>query len=328
MSDGFSEPDEREYYIVGPRYVLRSVAGGPRDGTLTLAVHDGRRPAVGFVSAAVADERVVQLRLDARDPVPAPDRIEIFRLFARVCARRFGLPLCVDLKQSQLAEDDISVLVQDGFRLAEATILIRGCEDFHRISRAQSMEGVYEDAFHVPWNFVPQEREVLTPLLAVESERRGNFAVLDVGCGSGKNAVLLEEWGFQVFGIDLSATAIARCQSLVSNPGHFIVASATSMPFSDNFFKAVVDIGCLHCLEPGDRASAAAEISRVLAPGGVCYSRLFRPRSAGWVAAQPFVAQKFGVSDREALSLFNPSFTKEIYRHDAEMIYLKWTKPC
>jgi SAM-dependent methyltransferase len=326
MSNGFSKLDEDKYCVVGPKYVLRSIPDGTRDGKWTMTFHEGRSSALGSVSAVLADNRVVQLRLNARGSLAAVDRIEVIRLFARVCVRRFRLPLRIDCEQALLI-NGLAALLEDGFEQTDATTLVRGCEDFHRRARAESMESVYEDAFHIPWNFVPQELDVLDPLLEVTPERRPNMTVLDLGCGSGKNAVLLEGWGFQVFGIDLSVTAIARCRSLVADPSRFMVASVTTLPFSDNFFDAVLDVGCLHCLEPRYRVAAAAEVSRVLTPGGVCYSRLFRPRSAEWLAAQPFVAQNFGVSDEEALSLF-PSTRIEVFRHHPEMIYLKWTKPC
>ena len=102
---------------------------------------------------------------------------------------------------------------------------------------------------------------------------------LDVGCGLGSEAAYLSGTGWRVVGVDLSPVAVAAAATL--NPGpHYLRANLLSLPLQSSAFDAVLDRGCFHYLEPGDRPGYAAEVSRVLKPGG---KLLLRPsmRAAG-----------------------------------------------
>lgn len=80
-------------------------------------------------------------------------------------------------------------------------------------------------------------------------------------------------------GVDLSPVAVAAAASL--NPGpNYLRANLLRLPLQSSAFDAVLDRGCFHYLEPADRPGYAAEVSRVLKPGG---KLLLRPslRAAG-----------------------------------------------
>ncbi len=93
--------------------------------------------------------------------------------------------------------------------------------------------------------------------------------VLELGCGVESLAFRLAERGIEVVGIDISATAVqaaaerARQQELTGLS--FEVMNAESLAFADGQFDGVVGTAVLHHL---DVASACAEMSRVLRPGG------------------------------------------------------------
>jgi SAM-dependent methyltransferase len=90
---------------------------------------------------------------------------------------------------------------------------------------------------------------------------------LDVGCGLGTEAAYLSGIGWRVVGVDLSAVAVATAARL--NPGpEYLRANLLRLPLQSSAFDAVLDRGCFHYLEPGDRPGYAAEVSRVLKPGG------------------------------------------------------------
>ena len=99
---------------------------------------------------------------------------------------------------------------------------------------------------------------------------------LEIGCGTGTNAVWLAEGGFEVTGVDLSQTAIARaeakaaavgvnCQLLVAD---FLVDGVPGAPFD-----FVYDRGCFHVFDSAEeRALFASRVGDLLAPGGVWHS--------------------------------------------------------
>jgi ubiquinone/menaquinone biosynthesis C-methylase UbiE len=87
---------------------------------------------------------------------------------------------------------------------------------------------------------------------------------LDLGCGTGRNLPLLPE-GTRAVGVDPCAQSLAR--ALRRAPGALLVrARAEALPFRDGTFDTVAS-GLVLC-SVADPAAAAAEILRVLAPGG------------------------------------------------------------
>jgi SAM-dependent methyltransferase len=120
----------------------------------------------------------------------------------------------------------------------------------------------------MPW-FSPKP----SPWL-VRATRKGDFrtgtSVLDVGCGTGTNSIWLARKGLRVTGVDISPTALATASSRARRAGvevDFRPASADRLPFPRGQFGAALDNGCFHSLPKRLRASYAAEIGRVLAPG-------------------------------------------------------------
>jgi SAM-dependent methyltransferase len=99
---------------------------------------------------------------------------------------------------------------------------------------------------------------------------------LDVGSGTGTNAIWLAAQGFDVLGVDVSARAVelanaklgvapARCRFEVAD---FLAGEA---PIGS--FDLVFDRGCFHVFDdPDDRARFAARVAGCLAPEGLWLS--------------------------------------------------------
>ena len=62
--------------------------------------------------------------------------------------------------------------------------------------------------FHMPWDGGP--RQELVEL--VESGRISPSRAIDLGCGTGSNAVFLAQRGFDVTGVDYSSAAIEKAR--------------------------------------------------------------------------------------------------------------------
>ncbi len=90
-------------------------------------------------------------------------------------------------------------------------------------------------------------------------------ALLEVGCGAGRDGLILSASGCAYTGVDLSPVAVQTCRD---NGLNAVEASATELPFDDNTFDAAWSMSTLMHL-PGDGfARAAHELGRVVRPGG------------------------------------------------------------
>ena len=96
--------------------------------------------------------------------------------------------------------------------------------------------------------------------------------VLDVACGRGASAVhLAKHFGCAVTGVDYGSEDIAAAEGLAAESGMtnlttFRQGDAERLPFDDSAFDAAIS-ECSFCTFP-DKATAAAEMARVLRTGG------------------------------------------------------------
>lgn len=99
---------------------------------------------------------------------------------------------------------------------------------------------------------------------------------LEIGAGTGTNAIWLAERGFDVLGIDVSPVAIERAHAKLQGRAlgcRFAISDfLTALP-SDGPFHFVFDRGCFHVFdEPGERQRFALQVAAALAPGGLWLS--------------------------------------------------------
>ncbi len=107
--------------------------------------------------------------------------------------------------------------------------------------------------------------------------------VLDVGCGTGENARWLAGAGIEVIGVDFSARGIERARAGPVTIARFVVADVRALAASGfgplgQTFGTVLDVGCFHSLQVGDRDRYASSVRGALRPHGrlvlVCWSDL------------------------------------------------------
>jgi SAM-dependent methyltransferase len=114
---------------------------------------------------------------------------------------------------------------------------------------------------------------------------RGNIApgmrVVDAGCGQGRNLIYLLHEGYEVFGADANAEAVASVRDMarVIAPGlageNFQIAGIEAMPFPDAFADVVVCNSVLHFARDEAHFDAMVRgLWRVLRPDGMLFCRL------------------------------------------------------
>ncbi len=128
------------------------------------------------------------------------------------------------------------------------------------------MSDHYADGTYRWWHLSGPSPELVQALADGWLPAAGGRA-LDVGCGLGSEAVHLHRAGWSVIGLDLSAVALRTAAE--RNPGPaYLRADLLHAPLRSASADACVDRGCFHYLAAGDRPGYAAELRRVLRPGG------------------------------------------------------------
>jgi len=136
----------------------------------------------------------------------------------------------------------------------------------------------WEDAYKTvpPWD-VGRPQPAFVEL--VRAGELGKHKVLDVGCGTGENALYLASNGFSVSGVDLSDRAIAAARAKAVERRlniDFRTGNALSLEFKDSVFDNVIDSGLFDTFPDNDRPVYAREMARVLVTRGryfmLCFS--------------------------------------------------------
>src|SRR5262249_29046220 len=110
---------------------------------------------------------------------------------------------------------------------------------------------------------------------------RGVFAgaVLDVGCGTGENAIHIASSGGPVLGLDFAETALAIARRKAGERRvrvEFAAADALRLERLGRTFETVLDSGLFHAFDRDERARYAESLASVTAPGGTLYLLCFR----------------------------------------------------
>jgi len=101
-----------------------------------------------------------------------------------------------------------------------------------------------------------------------------NITILDSGCGEGKNTKLLTELYDNVYGVDISQTAINNV-SKVFPEVKFSAQDVADLNFTDNMFDVIIDAGCMHTNHPMQHQKIVNQYHRILKPNGKLFFRLF-----------------------------------------------------
>ena len=129
--------------------------------------------------------------------------------------------------------------------------------------------------------------------------------VLDVGCGTGENAIFLAQNEYSVTGVDVVQDAIRTAKAKAASRKvkvEFRDGNALGLEFEEGEFDNVTDSGLFHTFQDPDRSVFAREIARVLREGGKYFMLCFSEREpTGWGGPRR-------VTRREIEETFSPRF--------------------
>lgn len=139
------------------------------------------------------------------------------------------------------------------------------------------------------WNERAVDQEILAYVheLLDQAQLVAPARLLELGCGMGNLALPLAEAGFQVVGIDISATAIEIAEQRARSVRDCVSFRAGDITLADVYrdldaFDCILDGLCWHCIIGQDRCALLNLVRNVLQPQGclLVMTMCGNPRSA------------------------------------------------
>jgi SAM-dependent methyltransferase len=130
-----------------------------------------------------------------------------------------------------------------------------------------------------PWDIGRAQPE----LVKLGEAGRITGRVIDVGCGTGENALYIATLGLDVLGVDGSPEAIRQARVKANGRGistKFDVADVLDLGYRESF-DTVTDSGVFHVFDDDDRPRYQRSVGGVLRPGGHLFLLCFSERQPG-----------------------------------------------
>jgi len=106
-------------------------------------------------------------------------------------------------------------------------------------------------------------------------KKKGVQRILDLGCGSGRHIVYLARRGFKVYGIDVAPKGIKITRGWLRQEklkARLKIGDIyKKLPYTDNFFDALISTRVLHHNKISNIRKLIKEIERVLRPDGFIF---------------------------------------------------------
>jgi SAM-dependent methyltransferase len=120
----------------------------------------------------------------------------------------------------------------------------------------------------------------------IESRAIAPGRTLEIGCGTGTNAIYLAQHGFEVVGVDISPVAVENARVKAHGRCRFETVDFLNEAPPGGPFQFVFDRGCFHTFdEDHERVRFAENVATALTDGGLWLSLIGstegEPREAG-----------------------------------------------
>jgi SAM-dependent methyltransferase len=143
----------------------------------------------------------------------------------------------------------------------------------HERMSGQPWDASYYDG-PAPWDVGRPQPAVAR--LALEGRFSGS--VLDAGCGTGENTLLVAALGLPALGVDVAETALSMAREKAASRGiaaEFAWADALRLERLERRFDSVLDCGLFHSFDGDERPEYVASLASVTGPGATLYVLCF-----------------------------------------------------
>ena len=128
----------------------------------------------------------------------------------------------------------------------------------------------YASGEPLPWDTGTPDAQLVD---MIESGVIAPGRTLEIGCGTGTNAIFLAQHGFDVLGVDISEIAVSRARAKANGLCRFEVVDILAAAPSGGPFAFVFDRGCFHAFDDEhERARFAGRVAAELVEDGVWLS--------------------------------------------------------
>lgn len=149
----------------------------------------------------------------------------------------------------------------------------------HERMSGKPWDASYHDG-PAPWDIGSPQPAIVR--LASEGAFAG--AVLDVGCGTGENALHVASLGLPVLGVDVAETAIAMARSKAREraiAAEFALADAFELRHLQRTFDTVLDCGLFHTFDSEERRRYVESVASVTEQDGTLHILCFSDDGPG-----------------------------------------------
>ena len=165
----------------------------------------------------------------------------------------------------------------------------------HERMTGEPWDASYRDG-PAPWDIGRPQPAVVR----LTSEGAFAGAVLDVGCGTGDNALHIASAGLSVVGVDVADTALRIARDRARGRGvevEFTTADALRLDRLDRTFDSVLDCGLLHTFDGDERLRYVASLASTTRQDGTLYVLCFsddEPETGPHPVTQDELVESFG----------------------------------
>jgi len=153
---------------------------------------------------------------------------------------------------------------------------------------------------------------------------QGGFrgAVLDAGCGTGDNTLLIAALGLSVLGIDVAETALSMARARAAERDievAFATADAFHLEQVGRRFDTVLDSGLFHTFDATERPTYVGSLASVIEPGGTLYVLCFSddgPDTGPHPITEEELRTAFNPGDGWRIAALEPDRVETTYHDD------------